>query len=431
MVTKLITTNSDFKDQFKVFLSKDRSAGIDIVSVVSEILNKIKLDGDSSLISYTNTLDRNVLKIEDLLLSENESRDIIEDLEENIKNSLDVASLRIKEFHKKQIPKDLSYVDDSGTHLGYQWKPIETIGIYVPGGTASYPSTVLMNAIPAIVAGVKNIIMVSPASDGVLNASTIYAAKSLGIKEIYRIGGAQAVAALAYGTETIPKVDKIVGPGNAYVAEAKKQVFGSVGIDMLAGPSEIVVIADSMNDPRIIAADLLSQAEHDVSAQSILITNDKSLAEQVEEEVGMQLKSLTRSEIATKSWSDYGSIIITTSIDESVDISNQIAPEHLELSVQDARSYVEKVNHAGAVFVGTSTPEAIGDYLAGPSHVLPTSRTAKYSSGLSVFDFIKRTSIVECTQESLETIGNDARSIALNEGLDGHARSIEYRLSKK
>jgi histidinol dehydrogenase len=288
-----------------------------------------------------------------------------------------------------------------------------------------------MNAIPAIVAGVKNIIMVSPASDGVLNASTIYAAKSLGIKEIYRIGGAQAVAALAYGTETIPKVDKIVGPGNAYVAEAKKQVFGSVGIDMLAGPSEIVVIADSMNDPRIIAADLLSQAEHDVSAQSILITNDKSLAEQVEEEVGMQLKSLTRSEIATKSWSDYGSIIITTSIDESVDISNQIAPEHLELSVQDARSYVEKVNHAGAVFVGTSTPEAIGDYLAGPSHVLPTSRTAKYSSGLSVFDFIKRTSIVECTQESLETIGNDARSIALNEGLDGHARSIEYRLSKK
>ena len=431
MTLKLKTIDSDFKERFKDFVLKIRDTDPDVANIVKEIINRVKAEGDSAVTSYTNQLDSNNLKIDEILLSQNEASELIDDLEDTVKKALDVAAERIKKYHEKQIPKNLSYTDETGSILGYQWKPIEKVGIYVPGGTASYPSTVLMNAIPAIVAGVKNIVMVSPANQGKLNPATIYAAKLLGIKNIYRIGGAQAIASLAYGTETIENVDKIVGPGNAYVAEAKKQVFGSVGIDMFAGPSEVVVVADNINDPKIIAADLISQAEHDKNAQSILITNDEALAIEVEKEMVVQLKSLPRSEIATESWNNHGSIITTTSVDESIDLVNKLAPEHLELSIQDARSYVNKVNHAGAIFVGPSTPEAIGDYVAGPSHVLPTARTARYSSGLSVFDFIKRTSVVECSPESLEVIGNDARIIAINEGLDGHARSIEYRLSKK
>jgi len=419
------------KKNLKILVLKIRDIDPDVSNTVKEIINKVKAEGDNAVTTYTNQLDSNNLKIDEILLSQNEASELIDDLEDTVKKAIDVAAERIKKYHEKQIPKNLSYTDETGSILGYQWKPIEKIGIYVPGGTASYPSTVLMNAIPAIVAGVKNIVMVSPANQGKLNPATIYAAKLLGIKSIYRIGGAQAVAALAYGTETIQNVDKIVGPGNAYVAEAKKQVFGTVGIDMFAGPSEVVVVADNINDPKIIAADLISQAEHDKNAQSILITNDEALAIEVEKEMVVQLKSLPRSEIATESWNNHGSIITTTSVDESIDLVNKLAPEHLELSIQDARSYVNKVNHAGAIFVGPSTPEAIGDYVAGPSHVLPTARTARYSSGLSVFDFIKRTSVVECSPESLEVIGNDARIIAINEGLDGHARSIEYRLSKK
>ena len=431
MTLKLKTIDNDFKEKFKDFVLKIRDIDPDVSNTVKEIINKVKAEGDNAVTTYTNQLDSNNLKIDEILLSQNEASELIDDLEDTVKKAIDVAAERIKKYHEKQIPKNLSYTDETGSILGYQWKPIEKIGIYVPGGTASYPSTVLMNAIPAIVAGVKNIVMVSPANQGKLNPATIYAAKLLGIKNIYRIGGAQAVAALAYGTETIQNVDKIVGPGNAYVAEAKKQVFGSVGIDMFAGPSEVVVVADNINDPKIIAADLISQAEHDKNAQSILITNDEALAIEVEKEMAVQLKSLPRSEIATESWNNHGSIITTTSVDESIDLVNKLAPEHLELSIQDARSYVNKINHAGAIFVGPSTPEAIGDYVAGPSHVLPTARTARYSSGLSVFDFIKRTSVVECSPESLEVIGNDARIIAINEGLDGHARSIEYRLSKK
>ena len=431
MTLKLKTIDNDFKEKFKDFVLKIRDTDPDVANIVKEIINRVKAEGDSAVTSYTNQLDSNNLKIDEILLSQNEASELIDDLEDTVKKAIDVAAERIKKYHEKQIPKNLSYTDETGSILGYHWKPIEKVGIYVPGGTASYPSTVLMNAIPAIVAGVKNIVMVSPANQGKLNPAIIYAAKLLGIKNIYRIGGAQAIASLAYGTETIENVDKIVGPGNAYVAEAKKQVFGSVGIDMFAGPSEVVVVADNINDPKIIAADLISQAEHDKNAQSILITNDEALAIEVEKEMVVQLKSLPRSEIATESWNNHGSIITTTSVDESIDLVNKLAPEHLELSIQDARSYVNKVNHAGAIFVGPSTPEAIGDYVAGPSHVLPTARTARYSSGLSVFDFIKRTSVVECSPESLEVIGNDARIIAINEGLDGHARSIEYRLSKK
>ena len=431
MTLKLKTTDNNFKDEFNDYVLRSIDPDHNVVSTVRNIIRKVKVDGDSAVNAYTNELDCNNLKSDEILLSQNEASELIDNLEDSVKKAIDVAAKRVGSYHEKQIPKNLSYTDETGSILGYQWKPIEKVGIYVPGGTASYPSTVLMNAIPAIVAGVKNIVMVTPAHEGKLNSASIYAANLLGIKNIYRIGGAQAIAALAYGTESIQRVDKIVGPGNAYVAEAKKQVFGSVGIDMFAGPSEVVVVADDLNNPKIIAADLISQAEHDKDAQSILITNDESLAIEVEKEMITQLKSLPRCDIATESWDKHGLIITTTSIDEAIDLVNMLAPEHLELSIQDARSYVNKINHAGAIFVGSSTPEAIGDYIAGPSHVLPTARTARYSSGLSVFDFIKRTSIVECSPESFEVIGNDARIIAMNEGLDGHARSIEYRLSKK
>ena len=429
MTLKLNTVDSEFDSSFKKLIYSDRSVSNDVSETVASILKSIKTNGDKSLIELTNRYDSNSLKFEDLRLVDIEK--ISNETDDNIKKSIEVAAKRITDYHRRQVPVDQLFTDETGTTLGYQWKSIERVGIYVPGGTASYPSTVLMNAIPAIVAGVKDIVMVTPAVNGNLNPSTVYAAKLLGINEIYRIGGAQAIGALAFGTDLINKVDKIVGPGNAYVAEAKKQVFGSVGIDMFAGPSEIVIVADNSNSPKITAADLLSQAEHDNSAQSILITDDSIFAEKVETEVLEQLKSLPRKSIASESWETHGAIIITKNIDESIQIVNQLAPEHLELAFNDAKKYLSEIKHAGAIFVGTSTPEAIGDYLAGPSHVLPTDRTARYSSGLSVFDFIKRTSIIECTPESLEKIGSDAMSMAKDEGLDGHARSIEYRLSKK
>jgi len=431
MTLRLNTNDTNFTSDFDKLIHDDRSTSKDVSDVVATILDSIKINGDQALLELTNKYDSNNFNLDDLQLSKIEIEKFETEASDNIKKSIELAAKRVNDYHKRQMPNDQLFTDETGTTLGYQWKPIERVGIYVPGGTASYPSTVLMNAIPAIVAGVKNIVMVTPAINGKLNPSTIYAAKLLGINEIYRIGGAQAIGALAFGTKLINKTDKIVGPGNAYVAEAKKQVFGMVGIDMFAGPSEIVIVADEHNNPTITAADLLSQAEHDNSAQSILITHSEMFAEQVQSEVINQLKSLPRRSIATASWESHGAVIITKNIDESIDISNQLAPEHLELSFNDAKKYLNKIKHAGAVFLGTSTPEAIGDYLAGPSHVLPTDRTARYSSGLSVFDFIKRTSIIECTPESLEKIGLDAMSMAKDEGLDGHARSIEYRLSKK
>jgi len=329
------------------------------------------------------------------------------------------------------LPADQSYQDENETTLGYFWRAVESVGIYVPGGTASYPSSVLMNAIPAKIAGVKDVTMVTPFTDGKINPSIMYAAKVAGVTNIYPIGGAQAIAALTFGTETIKPVNKIVGPGNIYVAEAKRQVSGTVGIDMFAGPSEVVIIADTNNEPKIIAADLIAQSEHDPSAQSILICNDESLANNVIKEVDDQISNLPRGEIARSSWDKNGYIIIANDIDESFNLSNQLAPEHLELLIDNAESYLSKISNAGAVFLGKNTPEALGDYIAGPSHVLPTSRSAKFSSGLSVYDFLKKISLIGCTDKSLANLGEAAIKIATNEGLDGHARSIEYRLSKK
>ena len=431
MPTIINTTDNKFLEQFGELLNNDRNVSGDLQETVKNILQDVKTHGDESVIKYTNQFDKNSLSIEDIIVSEDETNNLIQDMSQELCEAIDLAHTRITEYHKKQIPEDLSYIDNTGTRLGYICNPLNSVGIYVPGGTASYPSTVLMNAIPAKIAGVKNITMVTPALEGELNSSVLYAAKSVGVSKIYRLGGAQAIGALAYGTKTIEPVDKIVGPGNLYVLEAKKQVYGDVGIDMIAGPSEIVIIADNVNDPEIIASDLIAQAEHDINAQSVLITNDQPLADEVLKRVEKQLLSLPRKEIASTSWINNGAIIVTTSIEESIKLANQLAPEHLELSVQDASSYIDQIKNAGAIFIGNNTPEAIGDYIAGPSHVLPTSRSARFSSGLSVYDFIKKTSVIECSSESLKEIGNAAREIAMNEGLDGHARSIEYRLTKK
>lgn len=431
MPTIINTTDNKFLEQFSELLNNDRNVSGDLQETVKNILQDVKTHGDEAVIKYTNQFDKNSLSIEDIIVSEDETNNLIQDMSQELCEAIDLAHTRITEYHKKQIPEDLSYIDNTGTRLGYICNPLNSVGIYVPGGTASYPSTVLMNAIPAKIAGVKNITMVTPALEGELNSSVLYAAKSVGVSKIYRLGGAQAIGALAYGTKTIEPVDKIVGPGNLYVLEAKKQVYGDVGIDMIAGPSEIVVIADNVNDPEIIASDLIAQAEHDINAQSVLITNDQPLADEVLKRVEKQLLSLPRKEIASTSWINNGAIIVTTSIEESIKLANQLAPEHLELSVQDASSYIDQIKNAGAIFIGNNTPEAIGDYIAGPSHVLPTSRSARFSSGLSVYDFIKKTSVIECSSESLKEIGNAAREIAMNEGLDGHARSIEYRLTKK
>ena len=425
----LKSSDSDFLKKFHEVVNYDRSEILDVSSVVSEIIKNVRERGDAAVIEYTSKLDRN--NEVQLEVSNDSIEEYIKDVPEDIKDALDLAAERIKNYHQKQLPADQSYQDENETTLGYFWRAVESVGIYVPGGTASYPSSVLMNAIPAKIAGVKDVTMVTPFTDGKINPSIMYAAKVAGVTNIYPIGGAQAIAALTFGTETIKPVNKIVGPGNIYVAEAKRQVSGTVGIDMFAGPSEVVIIADTNNEPKIIAADLIAQSEHDPSAQSILICNDESLANNVIKEVDDQISNLPRGEIARSSWDKNGYIIIAKNIDESFNLSNQLAPEHLELLIDNAESYLSKISNAGAVFLGKNTPEALGDYIAGPSHVLPTSRSAKFSSGLSVYDFLKKISLIGCTDKSLANLGEAAIKIATNEGLDGHARSIEYRLSKK
>jgi histidinol dehydrogenase len=427
---KIVSKDLDFDTQLEEILSLDRGVPVDIGETVKNIITDVKINGDEALIKLTNKLDSNDLNLTEILVSNEEIELASKDISDELKQAIQLSHDRVTAYHKKQLPEDLNYKDELGIELGFIWNSVESAGVYVPGGTASYPSSVIMNTVPAKVAGVENIIMVTPANGGKINPLVLYAAKISGVDKIFKIGGAQAIAALAYGTKTIDPVNLIVGPGNAYVAEAKKMVYGDVGIDMVAGPSEILVIADKNQDARNIAADLISQAEHDVSAQSIFITDDITLAENVELEVAEQLVSLPRKEIASKSWNDNGAIIIVENIDEAIKVSNRFAPEHLELMVGNARSHLKKIKNAGAVFLGSNTPEAIGDYIAGPSHVLPTSKSAKYSSGLSVFDFLKRTSIVECSQENLNQIGPAANEIAVNEGLDGHARSIDYRLTK-
>ena len=425
----LKSSDSDFLKKFHEVVNYARSEILDVSSVVSDIIKNVRERGDAAVIEYTSKLDRNnEIQLE---VSNDSIEEYIKDVPEDIKDALDLAAERIKNYHQKQLPADQSYQDENETTLGYFWRAVESVGIYVPGGTASYPSSVLMNAIPAKIAGVKDVTMVTPFTDGKINPSIMYAAKVAGVTNIYPIGGAQAIAALTFGTETIKPVNKIVGPGNIYVAEAKRQVSGTVGIDMFAGPSEVVIIADTNNEPKIIAADLIAQSEHDPSAQSILICNDESLANNVIKEVDDQISNLPRGEIARSSWDKNGYIIIAKNIDESFNLSNQLAPEHLELLIDNAESYLSKISNAGAVFLGKNTPEALGDYIAGPSHVLPTSRSAKFSSGLSVYDFLKKISLIGCTDKSLANLGEAAIKIATNEGLDGHARSIEYRLSKK
>ena len=346
------------------------------------------------------------------------------------RKALDIAATRIRVYHEKQKPEDVSWVDEIGVELGWRWTPLDSVGIYVPGGLASYPSSVLMNSIPAQVAGVKRIAMVVPTPNGKINPTVLYAAKVSGVDEIYRIGGAQAIAALAYGTQTILPVDKITGPGNSYVAAAKRQVFGKVGIDMIAGPSEVLVIADEDNDPEWIALDLLSQAEHDESAQSILITTSQKLADLVEKEIEKILLILGRRDIAGPSWNNFGTIITVPSLEVAADLSNKIAPEHLELCVAKPKELLKKISNAGAVFMGYWTPEAVGDYIGGSNHVLPTARSARFSSGLSVMDFIKRTTTTFVSQEALRAIGPSIETLAACEGLEAHGLSVTSRLKK-
>ena len=431
-MTKVINSNNkNFEEDFNDLLIMNRSSDTNVTETVSSIIADIRNDGDDALLKYTHQFDKNELTIEEIVLDEEEINKQSANITDDLSNALNVSMERVRDYHKKQLPEDLIFEDDLNSKLGYVWRAVESVGIYVPGGTASYPSTVIMNAIPAIVAGVEEISMVTPMTGKYINPSVLYAAKICGIKKIFCIGGAQAIAALAYGTKTIKPVNKIVGPGNIYVAEAKRQVSGFTGIDMFAGPSEVVIIADAKNDPKIVSADLVAQAEHDQSAQSILITIDEQLGNEVNKEIKSQINSLPRKDIAASSWDNNGKIIIVKSLDEAIALSNRLAPEHLELLIDNPQESIKKIKNAGAIFMGRNTPEALGDYLAGPSHVLPTSRSAKFSSGLSVFDFLKKISLVEFSKEGIEQIGDSAIKIADNEGLDGHSRSIEYRLTKK
>jgi histidinol dehydrogenase len=403
----------------------------DVDQAVRAIIKDVAARGDAALIELTKKYDRLDLTPATLRVSAAELDAAAKSCDPKALDALKLARDRIEAYHVRQKPKDDRFTDQIGVELGGRWTAVEAVGLYVPGGTAAYPSSVLMNAIPAKVAGVPRIVMVVPAPDGKLNPLVLAAAKLAGIDEIYRVGGAQAVAALAYGTQTIKPVAKIVGPGNAYVAAAKRVVFGRVGIDMIAGPSEVLVIADKTANPDWIAADLLAQAEHDASAQSILITNDAALAGQVERAVESQLKTLPRADIARASWRDYGAIIVLADLADAVALTDQIAPEHLEIVGADAERMADCIRNAGAIFVGAHTPEAIGDYVAGSNHVLPTARSARFSSGLGVLDFMKRTSFLKCGPEQLRALGGAAIALGEAEGLAAHARSVSIRLNAK
>lgn len=429
-MNKIINSqDKNFEQKFAELLEKRKFESKKIDTTSEKIINDVKKNSDAAVIKYTNKFDNFEIKdFSKLIVSKKEIETAYKTSDKKVIKAIKRACLRIKSYHKKQLPKNQYYKDKDGVYLGTQWKPIGSVGLYVPGGTASYPSSLLMNAIPAIVAGVSRIVIVVPTRNGEINPSILAVAKILDIKEMYKIGGAQAIAALAYGTDSIKSVDKIFGPGNAYVASAKRQVFGSVGIDMIAGPSEILVVADKYNNPRHIAIDLLSQAEHDKLAQSILVTDSQEMANSVQKNILNELKTLPRGEIARISWINFGAIIKVNKMSESVDIINKIAPEHLELAIKDPERYLKKINNAGAIFIGKYTPEAIGDYIAGPNHVLPTDRTAKFSSGLNVLDFMKRSSLVKCDLESLKKIGPDAIILAKEEGLAAHALSISSRI---
>jgi histidinol dehydrogenase len=431
MPIRLDSKSPDFSARFAQFLATKREASADVDKAVREIVADVMARGDEALIELSRKFDRVDLAKLGLRVSAQEIADAEKACDRKAFDALKLARDRIEVFHLRQKPKDDRFTDALGVELGHRWTAIEAVGLYVPGGTAAYPSSVLMNAVPAKVAGVPRIVMVVPAPDGKINPLVLAAAKLGGVDEIYRVGGAQAVAALAYGTNTIKPVSKIVGPGNAYVAAAKRQVFGKVGIDMIAGPSEVLVLADGSANAEWIAADLLAQAEHDEAAQSILITNDARLAGEVEEAVEGQLKTLPRAKIAGASWRDYGATILVRNLDEAVPLVDALAPEHLELIAADPESLIAKIRNAGAIFVGGHTPEAIGDYVGGSNHVLPTARSARFSSGLGVLDFVKRTSILKCGPDQLAALAPAAIALGEAEGLDAHARSVAIRLNRR
>ncbi len=422
-------TSADFEKRFAAFLTTKREVSEDVNAVVRAIIDDVCERGDAALAEYSARFDGVDFARVGMAVSEAEIDEAVARVDPKVLEALELAAVRIEKHHSRQMPKDDIYEDDIGVGLGSRWTAIDAVGLYVPGGTASYPSSVLMNALPARVAGVPRIVMVVPAKDGEINPAVLAAARIAGVREIYRIGGAQAVAALAYGTETIAPVAKIVGPGNAYVAAAKRQVFGTVGIDMIAGPSEVLVIADKNNNADWLAADLLAQAEHDVGAQSILITDDAELGHAVEAAVERQLKTLSRSETAAASWRDFGAIILVPDLKAAIPLANRIAAEHLELAVDDPDALIDGIRNAGAIFVGRHTPEVIGDYVGGSNHVLPTARSARFSSGLGVLDYVKRTSILRLGPEQLRALGPAAITLAHSEGLDAHARSVAIRLN--
>ena len=430
-MTQFLTTNQvDFQTQFQALLSAKREDSPDVDAVVADIIADVRKRGDAAVTEFTSKFDRLDLSSDKLVFTREEIIGYCSTVPTAERDALELAAERIRAYHAKQLPKDESWIDDAGVSLGWRWTPVSAAGLYVPGGLASYPSSVLMNAIPAKVAGVKRLAVCVPTPDGIINPLVLLAAQIAGVDEIYRIGGAQAIAALAYGTETIAPVDKITGPGNAFVAAAKRRVFGKVGIDMIAGPSEILVIADSDNNPTWIATDLLAQAEHDESAQSILITDNEAFGHKVQAEVERQLLTLPRRNIAGPSWRNFGAIIVVKSLKEAVELSDRIAPEHLELCVADPDELAAKITHAGAIFIGAWTPEAIGDYVGGPNHVLPTARSARFSSGLSVMDFLKRTTLTKMTPMALAKIGPSAEILANSEGLQAHGFSVRARLDK-
>ncbi|MGN3973910.1 histidinol dehydrogenase [Tsuneonella sp. SYSU-LHT278] len=425
----LRASDPGFEKAFRRIVDDRRESGGNIAGDVAAILARVKTMGDAALSEYTHRFDDHQLTADgDWRIELADCKAAFEDLGTELRDALSLAADRIRAYHEKQLPADRDEIDDSGVRLGARWRPVDAAGLYVPGGRAAYPSSLLMNAIPAKVAGVERLAVVTPTPGGRTNPLVLAAAHVAGVDEVWRVGGAQAIAALAYGTERIGRVDVVTGPGNAWVAEAKRQLYGVVGIDMVAGPSEILVIADGQNDPDWIAADLLSQAEHDPDAQSILITDDAGFAGQVEDRVDVQCAMLRTRKVARASWDDHGVIIVVDGLEQAIPLANALAAEHVELAVADPEPFVERIRHVGSLFIGRMAPEAVGDYVAGPNHVLPTGRRARFSSGLSVLDFMKRTSFIEVGADALAEIGPAAAALAHAEGLEAHARSIELRL---
>jgi histidinol dehydrogenase len=429
MPVRLDRSSADFDERFGKFLGAKREVSADVEAAARAIVQDVATRGDAALIEATKKFDRLELAASGLRVTPAEIEAAVKACDAPTLDALKFARDRIETFHRRQMPKDERFTDAAGVELGWRWSAVEAVGLYVPGGTAAYPSSVLMNAVPATVAGVSRLVMVVPSPGGTLNPLVLAAAQLGGVSEIYRVGGAQAVAALAYGTATIAPVAKIVGPGNAYVAAAKRLVFGKVGIDMIAGPSEVLVIADDTGSASWIAADLLAQAEHDESAQSILVTDSRRLADEVAQAVEAQLKTLPRTKIASASWQDFGAIILVKNLSEAVPLADAIAAEHLEIMTADPEAFAKQIRNAGAIFLGSHTPEAIGDYVGGSNHVLPTARSARFSSGLGVLDFMKRTSILKCGPEQLRALGPAAMTLGKAEGLEAHSRSVGMRLN--